>query len=176
MAKRNQRRKTIETATEINTALPIRAAVRMPAAWAVRGFVHAVRRVRGAEDARRVANAAGQLSTARDATIALAEAATWLDLLIERFPALGSDENVLALKFVRARTHHQWASAIDFDDARSAYVWYPEANLPLPDERKFQKPKGQHRYVRLLEGHPVDEVLTRVETRVRSLVPDADLN
>jgi hypothetical protein len=171
-----EKRKQIDQVEELNEAQPLRAVMTLPVEWVIRGFVRAIGRVREAEEARRLDEASGRTSTARDATIALAEASTWLDILIVQFPELRDNEHVLVLQFVRERTHHHWAGAIYFDRDRSAYVWYPEENLPLPREQKYRKDTRRQGYVRLLEGRPVDEVLAQLERRVIALAPNADLD
>jgi hypothetical protein len=86
----------------------------------VRGFVLAVRRYEVAVDAER----------SSDVHIALFEAFAWLDRLDERCKLSGTD-HVRALRFVRQRTHHQWAAATHPDQAIAGWRWYGLEILPV---------------------------------------------
>jgi hypothetical protein len=145
----------------------------MPLEWVVQGYAGAVRRFHDAEGSRRAAEANEIPSTAREASIALFEASTWIDSLIEQLPDFAGDPRVRAFVFVRQRIHHNWAAAIFFDPDKSTYVWRPESNFPIPREERHRNPKGERRYAELLAGRPVHDVVLHLERRVIALAAKA---
>jgi hypothetical protein len=79
----------------------IKVTLTLPIATMARGFALALRRFAAAADEGR----------ADDAHIAMFETLAWLDSLDERCKLAGTLE-VRALRFVRNRTHHQWAATV----------------------------------------------------------------
>jgi hypothetical protein len=138
--------------------------VTMPLALMVRGFVLAVRRYEAAVPAEK----------ASDVHIAMFEAFAWLDSMDERARLAGTVE-IRAMRFVRQRTHHQWAAATFPDQAIGGWRWYKLELLPLGDPNYSDK-KGERVYRRVLEERPVLDTLKRVEAVLRKLAPDADLS
>jgi hypothetical protein len=94
-----------------------RVVLTMPLDWVAHGFVGATRRVSAAPVARRTKEheEPGAGTNPMEASIALFEASTWIDSLIEQRPDFAGDPRVRALVFVRQRIHHNWAAAIRFD-------------------------------------------------------------
>ena len=137
--------------------------VTMPLALMVRGFVLAVRRYEAAVTKQLFA----------DVHISLFEAFAWLDSLDERSNLAGTLE-VRAIRFVRQRTHHQWAAATYADPATGGWRWFKLETLPSADPN-YPSPAGERLYRAALEGRPVIDTLKRVEAEVRKLAPDADL-
>lgn len=130
----------------------------------VRGYVLAVRRLRDGVNR----------SHANDIYIALFEATNWLDSLGERDAGLNSREEVQAIKFIRNRTHHQWASAVQNQDGH--WRWRPLDNLPVPENPKHRNARSEPLYIRHLADKPVTEAFDVVQPRVVALAPDVDLN
>jgi hypothetical protein len=108
-----------------------------------------------------------------EASIALFEASTWMDSLIEQRPDFAGDPRVRALVFVRQRIHHNWAAAIRFDVEQTSYVWIPASNYPEPRKRRDRNREGERRYSEFLAGRPIMEVLLHLEKRVIALAREA---
>jgi hypothetical protein len=143
----------------------------MPLDWVAHGFVGATRRVLAAQVARRTKEREGRGAGTNpmEASIALFEASTWMDSLIEQRPDFAGDPRVRALVFVPRRLHHNWAAAIRFDIEQKSYVWIPASNYPLPRRETDCNPEGERRYSELLAGRPIMDVLLHLEKRVIAL-------
>jgi hypothetical protein len=144
-----------------------RGVVRMGTATMVRGYVLATRRLRDAVDR----------SHPEDIYIALFEATNLLDSLseepISEEPRLNSRGEVQAIKLLRNRTHHQWASAVRRHDDGN-WRWRPLGELAFDPEYKNEKLKPS--YKRHLEGKPVVETFRQLEPHVTALAPNVDLS
>jgi hypothetical protein len=156
--------RTLGIVSEVNVVGSIRAAVLMNIAVLVRGYVLALRRLHDAVTE----------SHANDIYVALFEASNWLDSISERDAGLNSRAELQAVKFVRNRTHHQWASAVQLQDEE--WRWRPLENLPVPDDPKHRNAKLEPLYERHLAGRPVVDVFDGLEPHVTALAPDADLS
>jgi hypothetical protein len=71
---------------------------------------------------------------------------------------------VRGVRFIRNRVHHQWADAVTVVEARhyyppreSEWVWVPAGDLPKAERADD---RGRDGYERMMEGHPVDSILT----------------
>jgi hypothetical protein len=142
--------------------------ITMPLAWLARGYVLAVRRFSEAA-------ATSPKTTSRDVSIALHEAATWIDSLKGRLP-LAQDAHVQGFVCARNRTHHSFAAAVYFDQAFDDWMWQPLEVLPEPSDAAHRNPKLCRCYSAHLERRPVRNVLERIEREVLNLVPDVDLS
>ena len=156
---------TATAAAEALVGTP-RVSVTLPIEWMVRGFLKAAQRFDEAE--------AASSGDARDGCIALFEAGNWIASLSDRVPLKG-DAIVQGFIFARHRTHHHYAAAVYFDDATNAWTWYPESNLPLPEDEKDRSANLQPFYERHLAEMPVRNVLRHIEKLVTTLAPNADL-
>ncbi len=152
---------TAPPATATFSAGAPKITVTMPLEIMVRGFVLAVRRYEAA--------VAGD--NAVDVYIALFEAFAWFDSLDERSKLANTDEG-RAMRFVRQRTHHQWAAAAH--PAIGGWRWFKLEILPSADPR-HPSPAGERLYRKVLEQRPVIDALRRVEVAVRKLAPNAEL-
>jgi hypothetical protein len=89
---------------------------------------------------------------APDVHIALFEAFAWFDNLDERTKLSGTGD-LRAMRFVRQRTHHQYAAATYPDKAIGGWRWYNLAVLPLGDpspRHRKQNEIGERLYQRKL--------------------------
>jgi hypothetical protein len=145
-------------------AQPLKVTVTMPLAWMVRGLLEAIDRFDQA--------AATSSTNAERPSIALFEVSNWLDSICQRPSELRGDRHIRAFRYVRQRTHHGWASAIEYDPARSTWAWRRHEILPAPDPGR-EKPKLERLYTDLLAERPVGDVLERLRKRVGSLPQNA---
>jgi hypothetical protein len=154
---------TLGIESAVNMSDSIRAAVLMNIAVLVRGYVLAIRRLRDAIER----------SHPPDIYAGLFEASNWLDSLSERDAGINSRADLQAVKFVRNRTHHQWASAVQLKDG--VWQWRPPENLPLPDDPRHRNEKLEPGYQRHLADKPLIDVFDSLESYVTALAPDTDL-
>jgi hypothetical protein len=142
-----EQRITIGPAFEVDQAMPIRAVVTTPPDWVIGAFKAAVERVR--------VGAQTDTATSRGIGIPLAEALMWLDVLQSTSRDVGRGRDIAeklaqdpvlkALKFVRGRVHHHWASATSFDGEAEQWTWRIADNFPLPPGQRHRNAKGSFR-------------------------------